>query len=69
LALESSLRPGNIVVVEAKDDFRGKKLAIVLGPQKWCGEGIPVYLSDDRMRLRYICIQKSRGDTIKKATK
>lgn len=64
---EVGLTEGNFVVVESSSTFTGASLGVVLPPQKWCENGIPVASSHPRMKN--VCIIPSReGDKITKAT-
>ena len=66
--------PGSLVIITAKDYFRGTKLAYVVDkdstvrpvPAKWCPDGIPVVLVEkEEGSVRTVCIREKNGDTIK----
>lgn len=60
---EGGFKPGNIVVVTSKDVTGTESLiGVVIDPQKWCVDGIPV--STTHKSIPNLCILKSRGDTI-----
>lgn len=50
-------KPGTLVLVEARDYFKGAKGGIVTEPQKWCEEGIPVYIADPKLVTKWICVR------------
>ena len=57
--------PGNLVIVSAPDYFKGEKAAVVIDKQKWCEEGIAVYVADENLTTRYLCIRPPK-DTIRR---
>jgi hypothetical protein len=61
-------KAGNVVVVTSSA-FNGKKTGIVVDPVKSCTDGIPVYLADDTIVTRLVCIRSDNGDTIEKISK
>jgi hypothetical protein len=59
------LKAGQLVMVSASREFKGKKFGIVSEACKYDG-GIITRLSDDGSIARYVCVRPELGDTIER---
>jgi hypothetical protein len=59
------LQAGQLVIVSATREFKGKKFGIVSEACKYDG-GVMVRLSDDGSIARYVCVRPELGDTIER---
>lgn len=59
------LKAGQLVIVSASREFKGKKFGIVFEACKYDG-GIITRLSDDGSIARYVCVRPELGDTIER---
>ncbi len=56
---------GAVVVIGAKDQFHGNKIAVVMDQCKWDEEGIVCTLFDKGFPFRNVVIFPNKGDTIR----